>query len=204
MFRAVLFDFGGVLAEEGFRKGLEAIGSAQGVEGLFAAADRLIYETGYVTGSSGEREFWDALRRQTGIRGSDEQLRAEILQRFELRPEVLDIVDRTRAMGLLTAILSDQTNWLEQINARTPFYQHFDRIFNSYDMHKGKRDPSVFDDVCRALGIRPGEAVFVDDNPENTRRAGRRGMRTVLYVGADALERELTGILGRRAERKVP
>jgi putative hydrolase of the HAD superfamily len=52
MIKAVIFDFGGVLAEKGFRKGLKAIGIQNGLnpDSFFMTAAELIYQTGYVTG----------------------------------------------------------------------------------------------------------------------------------------------------------
>ena len=96
---AVLFDFGGVLADEGFYQGLLAIGRGQGLdpELFFRTADRLIYETGYLVGQASEEAYWRALRKETGIRGSDSEFRAEILTRFVMRPAMLMHVDRLRA-----------------------------------------------------------------------------------------------------------
>lgn len=181
MIKAILLDFGGVIAEEGFRNGIRAIGEKQNVPDLFETADRLIYEDGYVLGLCEERKFWHDLRDAAGIDGSDEEFRREVLERFRLRPEVLAKVDDLGRRGLATAVLSDQTNWLEEINWRTPFFHHFARVFNSYRMHKGKRDPSVFLDVCRELKVKPEEALFVDDNPGNIERAQASGLRGILY-----------------------
>ncbi len=52
MIRWVLFDFGGVIAEEGFREGLKAIAADNGLDGdLFVSiAGELMYKTGYVLG----------------------------------------------------------------------------------------------------------------------------------------------------------
>jgi putative hydrolase of the HAD superfamily len=193
--KAVIFDFGGVLAEEGFRDGLLAIGRKYGAdpERFRQTADDLIHETGYVTGAAEEAAYWDALRTRTGINGSNVELRREILSRFVLRPEVLAVADGLRGRGYITAVLSDQTNWLDELDRTTPFLRRFDRVFNSYRLRKSKRDPSVFDDVCEALGVNPGEALFIDDNPDNVRRAAERGLRVILFTGIasfiDELER---------------
>ena len=50
--KGVLFDYGGVLAREGFRGGLYAIARKNGLdpETFFLLASDAIYETGYITG----------------------------------------------------------------------------------------------------------------------------------------------------------
>ena len=190
MIKAVLFDFGGVLAEEGFSEGLQAIGEKEGVDNLFEIADRLIYETGYITGRTSEATFWTALKNETGIREKDRNLKEEILGRFVLRPAMIDYVKRIRASGAVTAILSDQTDWLDEIEQRTPFQKEFDYIFNSFTLHKGKRDPSLFNDVCTRLEIKPEEALFIDDRLENIRKASQSGMNTIHFRDMGSFEKD--------------
>ncbi|HAM53210.1 MAG TPA: HAD family phosphatase [Nitrospiraceae bacterium] len=193
MIKAVIFDFGGVLAEEGFKNGLKAIGKKHGLdpEDFFRTAEQLIYETGYVTGMCPEHRFWSALREKAGITGSDEDLREEILQRFILRPEMIQQVDKIKSSGLFLAILSDQTNWLDEINERSLFYNHFDFIFNSYRMKKSKRDPSIFRDVCSLIGLKPSEVLFIDDNGENIKRALGEGLEAIHYKNKAEFEKAI-------------
>jgi putative hydrolase of the HAD superfamily len=147
MVKAIVFDFGGVLAEEGFKEGLKAIGKKNGLDPdvFYGVTSELVYQTGYVTGMADESEFWNAVRKKTGITGDDEELRSEILRRFILRSVMLEYVKKLRSSGFITAILSDQTNWLEEINQDTSLFGRFDYIFNSFRLKKGKRDPSVFE-----------------------------------------------------------
>lgn len=196
--RAVLFDFGGVLAEEGFRDGLFAIARRQGLDPLLVHREGMnaVYDTGYVLGQGSEADFWRALRRRTGISGDDAELRREILARFVLRPAVLAAVRALRQRGLIVAILSDQTDWLEWLDARDGFFTDFDRVFNSYRLAKGKRDPSAFADALRALQVAPPEALFVDDMPQNVERAAAQGLRTILAADEAGLLAELARLTG--------
>jgi len=198
--RAVLFDYGGVLAEEGFREGLKAIARQNGIDPpvLHRLAVEVIYESGYVTGRGTEVGFWDMMRRRSGVRGSDAELTREILQRFVLRPKIIEVARTLRRDKLVTGILSDQTNWLDILNERDHFFQEFDRVFNSYYLGKGKKDLTLFDDVIRTLGVSPPETLFVDDHPGNIERASHWGLKTILYRDYDLFLAELQQILGRR------
>jgi len=198
MIKAVILDFGGVLAEEGFREGLKAIGQKNGLnpEDFYAVASELVYQTGYVTGRADEPEFWNAVREKVGVTGDDKELRSEILKRFILRPEMLKFVEELKTSGFITAILSDQTNWLDEIDRETPFFHHFDFIFNSFNMKKGKRNPSIFQDVCSAMGLRPEELLFVDDNIENIRRALGEGLNAIHVRDIGSLQIEIKNLVG--------
>jgi putative hydrolase of the HAD superfamily len=191
--RAVLFDFGGVLAEEGFREGLFAIARSQGLDPreVHLMAMDAIYDCGYIAGRGSEADFWELMRDRAGVTGEDDDLGGEILRRFELRPGMLDLVRKLRAEGITVAILSDQTDWLNRLDNRDHFFREFDRVFNSYDLGKGKRDPGVFDDVVATLGIAPREALFVDDMPANVDRARARGLQAILFADEDQLIEEL-------------
>ncbi len=205
MIRTVIFDFGGVLAEEGFKQGLKAIGKERGFdpEDFYNRTGDLVYQMGYVSGVSDEHSFWEAVREKTGVKESDEVLREEILKRFRLRPEMIEMADRLKSSGLTVVILSDQTNWLDELDRRTPFHHHFDHVFNSFHLKKTKRDPSIFTDICAVLGVRPDEALFVDDNPGNVERASSRGLRTIHFKGTSGFQKEIEKFVGVVAVRKI-
>jgi len=193
MIRAAIFDFGGVLAEEGFREGMKSIGRDKGLDpdDFYHIASELVYRTGYITGTADEHSYWNALREKTGVKGEDQEFREEILKRFKLRPEMMEVVERIKSSGLIAAILSDQTNWLDELDQRTPFHHHFDYVFNSFHLKKTKRDSSIFKDVCALLGARPEEALFVDDNLENIKRAMNQGLKAIHFKGLREFQTEI-------------
>ncbi len=190
----VLFDFGGVLAEEGFREGLMAIARKGSTDPdiFFNTAAETAYETGYVRGEAEEADYWRALRETTGIVGSDEEFREEILSRFVLRPWMIDIVRAVRSQVLTVAILSDQSNWLDELNEKYDFFNEFEAVFNSYALGKGKRDPSLFADVSASLGIAPPRLLFIDDSEDHIARARSKGLKAILFRGREDLLIELS------------
>lgn len=196
--RAILFDFGGVLAEEGFREGLKEIARRHGLdpESFHQLGGDVVYESGYVVGRGSEEDFWEQMCRRSGLPGYESRFTDEILRRFVLRPGMMAAVRALRGRGYLTAILSDQTDWLERLNARDRFYGEFDRVFNSYRLGKGKRDPSIFDDALREMEVEPSEALFIDDNAGHVDRATGRGLRAILFLDQEQALAEMAHILG--------
>lgn len=193
----VLFDFGGVIAEEGFKQGLTAVARANGVdEGAFVqAAFDIIYSTGYVLGKAPESAFWDALRREKGVRGDDASLRNEIFSRFILRDWMIDLVNKLKSNGIKVGILSDQTDLLEELDKKYDFFRLFNYIFSSYRLGKGKRDASLFDDVARAVNVEPDRILFIDDDPGHVNRARQKGWKAMLYIEQAGFQQELEEIL---------
>jgi putative hydrolase of the HAD superfamily len=188
----VLFDFGGVLAEEGFREGLISIALLNGLlpTEFYKNAVKLIHENGYLTGNSDEKDFWNNLRSRYLIKGSDEELRNELLKRFVIRQWMIDVAEKLKKMNMRTAILSDQTNWLDELDLQHGFSKYFDRVFNSYHLKKSKDDPSIFDDVLSFMNAKAGRALFIDDNNGNIERAKQKGLNTIHFTDREAFEKE--------------
>ncbi|MGO9568305.1 MAG: HAD family hydrolase [Desulfomonilaceae bacterium] len=191
--KVILFDYGGVLAEEGFREGLMEIARSNGLspQVFFETATSAVYESGYIVGTADEHSYWDLLRQRCRIRQLDADMRKEILERFILRTWMLEIVRDLRQGGYFVGILSDQTQWLDELNDRDHFFAEFDVVFNSYHLGRGKKDPHVFDEVAERLGVLPSEILFIDDNDGHIERARSRGLRTILFRDKDSFIREM-------------
>jgi putative hydrolase of the HAD superfamily len=156
-------------------------------EDIIQQGHELVFRTGYVPGRAEESRWWDALRSEAGIRGTDETLRLEILDRFTLRPWILEEVQRLKKGGFTVGILSDQTNWLDEIDVRSGLYGRFDYVFNSFHMGKSKNDPGHFDDVLKLLNRRGQEVLFIDDNAGHVDRAVAGGWKAILYKSREDL-----------------
>ncbi len=193
MVKVVIFDFGGVIAEEGFREGLLAIANSNGIdpEYFLKKAEELIFKTGYVTGKADESHYWDVLRRETKIKQSDKELREEILNRFVIKKSMIENVKNLKSSGFVVAILSDQTNWLDEINEKTPFLNYFDHIYNSYRIKKSKKDPALFKDVCMDMGFDTDDVLFVDDRIENIINASGEGLKTIHFKDELVFRKEI-------------
>ena len=193
---AVLFDFGGVLAEEGFRDGLTAIAAAAGRDPgeVVPVAYEMAWSTGFVVGGCDEAGFWRAFREATGIAGDDSALTETVFAHFRPRPFMFAVADAARRLGLVTAILSDQTEWLARLDARLDVFSHFDAVFNSWDHGVTKRDAAFFELALASLGVRPGAALFVDDAPRNVELAASLGLSTILYRDRESFFAELAAL----------
>jgi putative hydrolase of the HAD superfamily len=101
------------------------------------------------------------------------------------------IVDELKRRNLTVGILSDQTNWLDELDGKYRFSTHFGTIFNSFYLHKSKMDPSLFRDVAKAMGQNPEEILFIDDSAENVERAVSQGMKAIHYQDVGKFREQL-------------
>ena len=181
--QAVLFDFGGVLADEGFRYGLYRIAELNSLdpELFFETARDLIAACGYLTGRATEGIYFEQLRSAAGITQTDAELRRIILEGFILRDWMMSIVRGLRSQGIRVAILSDQTDWLDELDGKMHFSKLFERIYNSYHLGKPKGAPSQFTDVLADMGLHPRHALLIDDSEGHVERARSQGLHAILY-----------------------
>ena len=193
--RAVVLDFGGVLAEEGFTLGLREIARDHGLpeDRVLEAGERLVKTSGYVSGQASEADFWGAFRRELGLEAEDRDLRKTILRGFVLRPRMLDLAVWLRKRGLKVAILSDQTDWLEDLDRKNPFLWLFDVVHNSFRTGRVKAEDRAYVDLMTDLGLEGPEILFIDDRPANLDRAAKFGIQTVLCEDPKAAEKEIRG-----------
>jgi len=191
--KAILFDFGGVLAEEGFRNGLLALAREQGLDEIAmpGIAMHTVYDSGFVLGHGTAADFWAMMRTRTGLVGEDMVLTRRILDGFVVRPWMIELVHGLRARGFITGILSDQTHWLDELDETYHFYSTFDHVFNSYYMGKGKQDPGLFDDIANRLRLAPEAILFIDDDAGNVMRAQAAGWQVIKYTNREDFMAEL-------------
>ncbi len=193
MIRCAAFDFGGVIAEEGFQNGMIAIAKEFGLDPseIVRLAFRLVFEARFVEGACTEEQMWGLFRERAGIEASDETLREMVLSRFIVRPWMLEKVKALKQQGYIVAMLTDQAEWLRELDAKTPFLNLFDPVLNSWDTGKTKKDPTAFTDLAATAGVKPEEILFVDDNEGNIERAAAMGLKTILYRDRESFEREM-------------
>ena len=199
--KCITFDFGGVIAEEGFREGMRAIALRFGLdpEETIEMAFLLVFDVRFVEGGCTEKELWDLFRKRTGIKTDDSTLREMVLSRFVVRPWMLDLAKSLNKKGYMVAMLTDQAGWLNELDRKTPFLHLFNPVINSWETGKTKKDHTSFTDLASAVRLDPQEILFVDDNEGNIERAASMGLKTILYRDRKSFEEEIRGAVTRYA-----
>jgi putative hydrolase of the HAD superfamily len=112
---------------------------------------------------------------------------------FEPVEEMYDVLRRARQSGLLTALLSN--SWGNDY-PRELFGEMFDAVVISCEVGMRKPDEQIFRHAAQALGVEPGECVFVDDIDHNVRAAEAVGMIGVHHVTPDQTLSALQELFG--------
>ena len=198
----VLFDLGGVVMESP----LAAIARYERDHGL---PDQAINGVIRATGEAGA---WSRLERgelsleaflapfeadcrACGVEASAAGVMRYITGGGAPRPAMVEAIRRIRARGLRIGALTN--NWVTEA-PRPPHAvrEHFDVFIESSVVGMRKPDPRIYELACRALGVAPARAAFLDDIGANLKPARALGITTIKVVEPVAALRELEALLG--------
>jgi HAD superfamily hydrolase (TIGR01509 family) len=128
-----------------------------------------------------ERE-WDA-----------QGFRAHVHASYDWLPGVEAILAELRASSpdVTLHALSNYPPWYDVIAERCGLDRYLSSAFVSHRLGVRKPDPEAYLAPCRALGIEPRDALFVDDRATNCAAAREVGMDAIVFTGAAALRSEL-------------
>ncbi len=122
----------------------------------------------------------------------------------DVRPEMVDMLDRVKAAGYLVACLTNNVIGgdgraaagdapAQQIAA---IMDRFDVIVESSKVGVRKPEPRFYEIACELLGVQPPECVFLDDLGINLKPAAAMGMTTIKVTNAKQAIVDLTAALG--------
>lgn len=180
--RALLLDADGVVQcpEPGWLQRMAELGGSPDFFNDLSAA-----EVQTLTGEADLAELVGELLDSRGLSVTFEEL-IDVWCRIDVDPIVVKLVHRARAAGLITALTTNQQSYRGgYMQATFDYDELFDRTFYSYELGLRKPDPAYFRSVVDALGVRPEEAVFVDDMRANVLGAREAGLRAVLFAATE-------------------
>jgi epoxide hydrolase-like predicted phosphatase len=144
-------------------------------------------------------EFFVAFESDCAAAGQQLSARAMMERMAESalpRPAMLEAVQRIRARGLKTAVLTN--NWQSEGSEEgaRELRPHFDAFVESSVVGLRKPDPRIYQHACDQIGVQPAEAVFLDDIGHNLKAARQLGMATIKVDDPDQALAELEELLG--------
>lgn len=202
-YRAVLFDFGGVLTTS-LLKAFRTFGAELGNETLplrllgkdYDAGKVLAaHEEGRASAAEFEQAYAETLQ-QHGVQVSAEGLIARIKSTLQRDPETIALVARLRDRGVPVGLLSNSFG--DDGYAGYDLEAMFDAVTISRDIGIRKPSRQAYRAACEKLGVPPGETVMVDDLQHNLDSAARLGMGAVLHREAATTHAELERFLDLR------
>lgn len=133
------------------------------------------------------------LMAEMGVRAnkSATEVREEIDAYLSFNHDLASYIKELKEKGYVTALLSNGNHetFERRILAHNPWFRPlFDHLVISSEVGLRKPNPEIYQHVLSKLAVSPEEAVFVDDNEENTLAAQKLGIESILYTNTDAVK----------------
>ena len=199
MYKAVLWDFGGVLTTSPF----ESFNRFEIERNLPKDFIRSINATNPETNAWAQlesseisiEEFDDKFAQEAAARGHEVRGQEVLtLLSGQIRPEMvkaLKIIKQTLKVGCITNNVKSagegpgMANTAERATEVANVMALFDTIIESSKAGIRKPNPKIYEIACEEMGIQPNDAVFLDDLGINLKPARALGMTTIKVLTAD-------------------
>jgi HAD superfamily hydrolase (TIGR01509 family) len=182
MYKAVVFDFFGVIRGDAYEAWLDGRGLKR--KGTFLDTVRAL-DQGFIS----LEDFLDALSSETGE--EPDVILKEINRGATINEHVIGLIQELRGtydIGLLT---NASAAFIAPLLADHDLTALFDHVVVSGEVGYAKPDAEIFEVALERMGVVASEVVFIDDNQDNVDAAVALGITGLLFSGVTQLRQDL-------------
>ena len=193
--RAVIFDYGEVLCTQdraAHQRLIALTGLDRDAFERLYWRDRRDYDLGHLDGPG----YWAKFARDAGLSFTpaqiDDLIETDVVMWTSVSEPMLAWAQSLQRAGLLAAILSNMgPDVLRTMLQEFTWLANFNQLTWSCDLGIAKPDPAIYAFTCDRLGVRPDEALFLDDKIENIRGAEAFGLHALQFSNVAQLRHDL-------------
>ena len=195
--KAVFFDLGGVIVRTEFQTPRQQLADRLGID--YDDLNKLVFDSDTSNrasvGEISSEEHWLSVI---------QRLRRPAEERQSIRDEFFagDIVDRTLVEYIRslrprhkTGLISNAWGDLRDFIVREKFDDAFDKMIISAEVGAMKPEPKIFQIALQQFGVKPEEAVFVDDFYVNIQGCEKVGIRGIHFKDPETALQQLKELL---------
>ncbi|HYF97110.1 MAG TPA: HAD-IA family hydrolase [Patescibacteria group bacterium] len=189
MYKAIIFDFFGVIQADPYQRWLSKRGLKR--EGSFAdIADAM--DRGFIT----REDFFERLSELSD--DTVENIRKTLYDEKFIDEELVKLISLLKQKYQIGLLSNSRGDYLRPILDKHGITQLFDEIIISSEVGIIKPDPAIFELALGRTGITAEQAIFIDDNETNAQAAASIGIKSIWYKDLTSLKEKLAD-LGIRA-----
>jgi epoxide hydrolase-like predicted phosphatase len=196
-FRAVFFDFGGVIVRTEYQAPREHLAERLNID--YEDLVKLVFDGETArrasVGQLGEEEHWRTVARKLGRpAGEIDSIRAEFFAGDVLDRTLVEFIASLRPR-YKTGVISNAWPSLRAYLTNQKLDGAFDTLIISAEVGVMKPDAKIYQIARQQAAVEAGEAIFVDDALENIEAANALGMHGILFRDQDQVLGELRRLL---------
>ncbi|MBA3678705.1 HAD-IA family hydrolase [Candidatus Saccharibacteria bacterium] len=112
----------------------------------------------------------------------------------ELNSELFEFIEdhnKQYGFGIISAINSDLSEWLQQRKVR----RYFQFVKTTSELGLPKTDPGLYETVVAGFGLKPNQVLLIDDSAENLNAAREAGLQTLRYAKTKPFLQQISTLL---------
>ena len=197
--RAVIMDYGEVLCFLPSSQHIERFAQIFRMDPRTFLPIYLQSRAAYDRGDLLPAEYWDEFAAQVGVNIDAHALedirRLDIEMWCQHNEPMIRWVEEIRSAGFTTAIMSNMPlDLVAHLRTNFPWIGNFDHHIFSAEVRSIKPEPGIYQHCISAVGVKPAEALFIDDRDENLNQARIAGIRTLRFQSIPQLREDLQAL----------
>jgi putative hydrolase of the HAD superfamily len=190
---AIIFDWGGVLIDDPRPALMRYCAKALGVSEKDYLVAHWKFAADFIKGLISEDVFWARVCGELNKpRPKVQSLWGDTFRAaYSPKPKVFALASSLHKNGYKTAILSNTEVTAMQFFGELQ-YDMFDVAVFSCAEGMAKPDRKIYEITVARLDCQSGQAVFIDDRPENINGAKETGLSTILFRDIEQVKKELS------------
>lgn len=195
--RALFFDFGGVLVRTEYQAPRQRLAEQFGMD--YEDIEKVVFGSPSASrasvGEVTEEEHWQNVMKLLKLPADEtERVKSEFFGGDVVDRAFLEFI-RSLKPKYKIGLISNAWDGLRAYIEREKFADVFDAMIISAEVRAAKPDPKIYQIALEQLQVKPKEAVFVDDMPENIEACEKLGMKGIRFTNPESALKQLKTML---------
>lgn len=145
-------------------------------------------------GKISEEDFFSNIIRDLNLKETYMGLRKKHMSFQKLNKSVFNLVSRLRKDYQILLLSKNVPSQFNEMVDRHELGKYFD-VINTFSLQLDKKDPKVIKHVLKKYGVRPEEAIMIDDQEFNLTAPKKLGVKTIHYTNFIKFKKDIYGII---------
>jgi putative hydrolase of the HAD superfamily len=188
MIRAIIFDFYGVICYE---VGSNWYKTRPPKELISELKEK--YDAPSDLGTISEEEFFSGIA--PSVRLTGKEVRTEWLNASKIDEELVSFIRQLKTTHKIAICSNTAPKIFRETLQANNIEDAFDIVVSSSEIGMIKPNPDIYLYTLKELGVKPEEAIFIDDRESNLEGARAVGINSILYVNLQQIKSDLDKFL---------
>ena len=192
MIKSIIFDWGGVHTKGKITDSFcRTVSRRTGIPYSVVEKEFERYNDRFLKGRISGKEFFDSFAKNLGIKKDAGFYIKELISSGKSGKDLLELekmLGKNYNIGLISDNYKELADWIEK---KYMLEKVFDVIVFSNRVRTKKPGARIFRIALKRLGVKPSEAVFIDDKLRNVKAARSLGMQAVVFTNSGKLKKKL-------------